>query len=397
MLAAVTPHDAGRGSTGGIIPEPGARAAQPDAALALQLASLWEELLGGGAVGAQDDFFARGGGSLTALRLVREVEARLGLTLPLEVFLEHATLARMVAALASEARSARDGLLCLRPGRVGTPLTLIHPAGGSALCYLALARRLSWRRPVYALHEPAGLAARGLSLALRAGEYAAHLTRAHPLAAGCLAGHSFGGLVAFEAARQFHARGAAPAAVVLLDSTAPGQDGVRDEDDLVRRLADALDGADLEAADEDPTAEARLWAVLREVAGDELARAFPQRAGHVRLGDVERFCRRLRFVPEHGAIGYVELRAFLISLRAALRSARAYAPEPYAGRVVLLQADEASALRKRAQVRRWRELAPDLEVHPVPGHHLDLLGEPHVEALAARLVTLLDALDGSAA
>lgn len=395
MLAAVTPLDERRPAAGRIIPEPLAPGeAPPDSPLALQLASLWEELLGAGPPGLHDDFFARGGSSLTALRLVREVQARLGRVLPLEVFLEHATLGRMIEALERGAPPVQSGLLSLRPGRDGTPLALFHPAGGSALCYLDLARRLPWRRPVQAVHEPPGLAERAPSLVERASAYAALLERARPQAAWCLAGHSFGGLVAFEVARRLERP---PAAVVLIDATAPGQGGWRDEDDFVARLADALEGADLDAESDDAGAEQRLWSALRDVAGDELARVEPQRAGRARLGDVERFCRRLRFVPQRGALGYRELRAFLRSLRAALRSARAYVAEPYAGRVVLLQAAAASASWRRDQARRWRDLAPRLEQREIPGRHLDLLGEPHVASLAARLFELLGELDGAVA
>ncbi len=398
MLAAVTQESADRDATAGIIPDPAARGdgvrGWPDTPLALQLASLWEELLGGGPVRLEDDFFARGGGSLGALRLAREAEERLGLELPLDAFLEGATLARLVAALGRARPVADDGLVCLRPGRAGVPLLLVHPAGGSALCYLALARQLAWSRPIYALREPLALAARGPSLVERASAYVSLLEGLRPGAQWCLAGHSFGGLVAFEAARQLAARGASPRAVVLIDATAPGQAGVRDEDALVRRLADALEGADLDASGADPRAEARLWETLREVAAVEGPRLAPG-ARRVRLGDLERFCRRLGFVPERGALDYSELRGLLLALRAALRSARDYAPGPYAGRVLLLQAEQAPAGWHDAQARRWRRLAPRLETRSIPGHHLDLLGEPHVAALAACLGQLLDALDGA--
>ncbi len=39
----------------------------------------------------------------------------------------------------------------------------------------------------------------------------------------------------------------------------------------------------------------------------------------------------------------------------------------------------------------WRALAAGLEVHTVPGDHITMLAEPHVQVLAERLNACLDA------
>jgi hypothetical protein len=49
-----------------------------EALLELRLAALWEELLGVGPVGPDDDFFALGGSSLLAGRLVLRIAADFG-------------------------------------------------------------------------------------------------------------------------------------------------------------------------------------------------------------------------------------------------------------------------------------------------------------------------------
>ena len=58
-------------------------AAAPRAGVEAQLAALWAALLARPAIGRDDNFFALGGDSLLATRLVDQVRERLGLDLPL--------------------------------------------------------------------------------------------------------------------------------------------------------------------------------------------------------------------------------------------------------------------------------------------------------------------------
>lgn len=66
-----------------------------------EIASLWQELLSVGAVGATDDFFLLGGHSLLAGRMVQRIKAAFGVTVPMsEIFLDPtvAGIARSVSA-----------------------------------------------------------------------------------------------------------------------------------------------------------------------------------------------------------------------------------------------------------------------------------------------------------
>ncbi|ADB50870.1 non-ribosomal peptide synthetase [Conexibacter woesei] len=63
------------------------------------LAEIWSELLGVGAVGRDDDFYALGGHSLTAMQVVNRIGARWGVAPPVRVVLEHPTIAALAKAL----------------------------------------------------------------------------------------------------------------------------------------------------------------------------------------------------------------------------------------------------------------------------------------------------------
>jgi thioesterase domain-containing protein/acyl carrier protein len=379
ILAAVA-RDTREDGGARIIPQPRAARDALDSPRLLLVASLFEELLGRAPVDAGDDFFALGGDSFRALRLVDALRARAGLSLPPRAFLEDASVAGLARALAAIASPSPGKVVCLRPGHPpAVPLALVHPPGGSILGYVELARRLPLAHPVFALGEPEDMRAGEPTVETRASIYRERLGAARPETCWRLGGHSFGGLVAFEMARQEARRGQAPPPVLLFDTAAPGAAGTRDEPPFVRALADALAEADL--GDDPPhEAEARLWRRLAELAGEPSGR----------LGNLERLCRRLRFAPVGtGAFGYAELRAFLRALRAAFSSARRYAPGPYAGRVLLFQAQAAEAAWRGRQIESWRGLAPALEVHPVPGDHLDLLAGPHVATLAETVARAL--------
>jgi acyl carrier protein len=86
----------------------GARAIEaPTNPVEQQLADLWAELLGVPAVGRSDDFFALGGHSLNAVRMLGRVRKQLGVDLPLATLFEGPT----VRALAAKVAEKRPELL----------------------------------------------------------------------------------------------------------------------------------------------------------------------------------------------------------------------------------------------------------------------------------------------
>jgi len=76
------------------------------------------------------------------------------------------------------------------------------------------------------------------------------------------------------------------------------------------------------------------------------------------------------------------------------RAMRDYAPQPYAGDVWLFRTDEA----RFGHDFGWRRLVGgDLHVEAIEGRHVDVLKEPHVRGLGAKLSAALDAVRAGAA
>jgi thioesterase domain-containing protein len=106
---------------------------------------------------------------------------------------------------------------------VHQPLWLFHPIGGNVFCYLELARQLDPSRPVKAFQAP-GLDSDGeaeVTVQAMAKRYKKVLQEHQPEGPYLLGGWCFGGVIAFEVARQLRDLGAEVDAVILVDTRAP--------------------------------------------------------------------------------------------------------------------------------------------------------------------------------
>jgi amino acid adenylation domain-containing protein/FkbM family methyltransferase len=200
-------------------PDPAPRAAaavEPRDDLEVLLLRRFEEILDQSGIGVTDDFFSRGGSSLSAARLALAVRAELGHDLPLHLLFQHPTV-RELADVLRVVPAAGDGPSLVRmsdgPGG-GRPLFLVHPVGGSVLCYRELAGLLGATTPVYAIPASDLLG----DIPALARHYLPLVTDAQPDGPVRLGGWSFGGVVAAELATLLRATGREVELVVLIDA-----------------------------------------------------------------------------------------------------------------------------------------------------------------------------------
>ena len=352
-------------------PDPGhsADTIAPRDALELRLARLWEELLGVERVGVRDDFFALGGHSLLALRLVTRIAAELGVRISAAAVFRQRTVEELAQAL--RLGLPWSPLVPLQSGGSRPPLFCVHPQGGLAIGYAALARELGADQPFYGLQaigmekgqEPLG------SIPAMAAMYVEAIRQMLPDGPYLLCGYSYGGRVAYEMAQLLCRQGARVSLLALLDSASPALDeATADEVDDATLLCNLLP-TDLGMSAED----------LRRLDAEE------------RLDTLVAIAHQRGLVPpDFDAEG---LRRFLRVYKSNIVAGCSYRLAPYPGRITLLQSEERAALAEQDPEKGWCKLALNgCELHIVPGTHMTLMQPPAVTTLAERLRECLSKL-----
>ncbi|MFC4054364.1 type I polyketide synthase [Actinomadura syzygii] len=370
LAEASTPVAAANAESGYVMPR--------DAAERLAV-RVFEDVLGLDRVSVTADFFADlGGGDHQADRVVALVTAEIGGEVTRgELF--GAPTAENVAEYirAADEEAARQTVRPLRPSGTRRPIFVAHPAGGTTACYRQLVDLLGADQPVYGLERFEDAP----PVEERAARYVRHLLEAQPAGAFRLGGWSFGGVLAYEAARQLRARGREVEFVALFDAGLPLP--VADESDtLARRFAAFAD-------------------YVNETYGLAVSLTYEELSG---LSEEAQFALVMeRAAPLVDHIPPAALTHQLTSHQDT-RSLEAYRPGPYDGRVILYHAPEETpwAVRDARYVldgtNGFGEFCADLEIVPIPGaHHLNLLDPPGVGALAAHLEARLAGRRESAA
>jgi len=191
------------------------------------LAKIWCEVLGLKQVGVHDNFFDLGGHSLLAMRLVSQIKRDLKFGLPVRTLFRHPTIEELAKALsAQQTKGRKPELIQLQAGNAGPELFFLIDEGSLGLFKLAhfMGEGPTLYASVVPLPESALRAAAKKQFAALprmedlAAEHAA-LIRSHQMTGPLLlAGHCFGGMLAFEVAHQLQRAGQPVEAVLMLDT-----------------------------------------------------------------------------------------------------------------------------------------------------------------------------------
>ena len=198
-----------------------------------QLAAIWCEVIGLPKIGIWDNFFAAGGHSLLAVRIMARMEKQFQHKFPLSLLFRAQNIADLgeIVQRRLDVQSGSPVILIKAAQLPETfeqlpPLFLIHPGGGGLLCYQALADALAERGPARAIY---GLQCPGLESdepVLRciedmAASYIQAIQKVYPQGPYLLAGQSLGGNIAWEMAQQLREEGKTVSLLCLIDSYVP--------------------------------------------------------------------------------------------------------------------------------------------------------------------------------
>jgi amino acid adenylation domain-containing protein len=405
----------------------------PRDSLELELAHVWEHVLDVRPVGVTDNFFDLGGHSLSAVQLMDEIERKFGQRLAPARLFEAPTIERLAGILRSDTSISDSIVVPIRPEGSKPPFFCVHPAPGTVFCYAPIAQHMDADRPFYGLQAPAinGVGRVFDTIEETATCYIEAMRSVRPEGPYHIGGHSSGGAIAFEMARQLEREGHEVGVVVLMDSFAP----------LPAPRSDVLYGLLLEFADE------AMWlaSVLMMV---EYFFATPISLRYRELRKLDRDAQYAAVLAELKRVGFLApsagpgaIHGLVENCRAGMEASMRYCPEPYAGRVAylytsgyfavipedsfipsvrqlwqMLKRDWRTIVRGTPQLirdmvitsarsgllRRWmtdRTLGwkpyarGPIDMLPVPGNHISMLADPDAAGVAAQIQRCLDAWD----
>jgi thioesterase domain-containing protein/acyl carrier protein len=307
-----------------------------------RILALFEEVLEVRDFGVTDDFFEWGGDSLKAVALMTRVLEVTGIRLPAAVILNAPTVEALTLQVAQGDPGQVMAVWLRKTGDL-EPLVCLPGLAADPLWMLPLMSALDPRQPLLGLSFVGLKPPIDISTASSRG--VAELRAAQPRGPYFLLGHSLGGVLAFEMARELAGRGEEVAFVGLLDTRVPGAPRPRG----FGRSAPARG----------------LWGLTKAML----------REGKARLRGV---LVAAGLWPRAGV-------PFVPGFRQALERHRI---EPCGLAVTLFRArDEANRVDTAGD---WAALARGgVDVVDIPGHHFNMLGGAHAEALGALIAAAL--------
>ena len=330
------------------------------------IATVLSEVMGH-AVGATDDLFDLGISSLQAVQALWRLNAAFAVELPIDLLYHTRTVQGLAAridggvALSGEVFEVVD----LAPG-AEPPVFWLPPAYGLSLAYRPIVEALPGRatlaldlpQPPKIGGQPATVEALGTA-ALRA------IRARQPQGPVTLVGWSFGGVLAYEVARQLGSDGVS--CLVVLDSAAPGTDF-------------AFGAGDAEIVAQAARRVGHMFGLPITLELDSLAGLSPQELGTHLLDALASYGLPITEELRRQLMKHVEIR------EGCMAAWRAYAPGTWAGPAWVVRATGSAA----DWTAGWDALLTGpLTRREVPGSHVGMLDEPHSSALVAVLKELL--------
>ncbi|MFI3157992.1 MAG: amino acid adenylation domain-containing protein [Methylococcaceae bacterium] len=317
-----------------------------------KLVDIWQDLLSLENIGIQDNFFDLGGHSLLAVKIVADINKLFEANLPLGAIYQYPTIEELGIILSSDNRKTSwYSLVPIQTQGSRPPLFAVH-----TISLLDLPRHLGKDQPLYFLRY--GMAAENSdhpidlpALEELAGHYINELQQVQPQGPYYLTGFSFGGVIAYEMARQLLANGHRVGLVALLDTYLEWEKQLQPLPRIIYKFF----------------------------------RQSPKRL----LARVKSKITDLAIPYKYGTGFWPHVYTYPPSL--ACRNS--YQPKSYNGRVTLFQGlkQESLFFSYALPENAWKKLLGDkLEVQPVSGDHFEICNEPHVEILAEKLTACMD-------
>lgn len=355
---------------------------KPKTELESQLAQIWESVLGIPSIGVNDNFFDLGGHSLLAVRLWAKIEQVTHQELPLSTLFQAPTVQQLAARLQrSEAEPLPHcpSLIVMQPGEIDAPqipLFCIHILGRGLKFYRPMLHYLDPQQTIYGLStNMTGEPLPSDRVEDLAAHYLKQMQLIQPHGPYLLVGISFGGMVAFEIAQQLLDQGEQVGFLGLLDTYTPRAGKSIALKGQMKEHGRSLKKLGLRY----------LWKKIQEKVIGQMRFGADILSNLYRRALIKLLRATRQSLPE-------ALQDFTYQ-KQSYQLAKNYRLRLYPGQATLFKAlDEqiGGVSLKIDPTMGWGEIIQGgLEIHRIPGTHLNMLQEPQVQVLAEKLQACL--------
>jgi len=360
---------------------------EPRDVIEFRLVRIWEDVLQVRPISLTDNFFELGGHSMLAVRLMSQIFKQFGKELDIATLFHYPTVGDLAIALRRETNGLEQtSVVAIQPQGTKPPFFCVHPSGGAVFRYNNLVRRLGPDYPFYVhtiefdLNE-----ADAVTVEAVAAGYVADLQAIRPEGPYLLGGWSTGGVVALEMAQQLRRQGHCVPLLAVIDS----------------HLASAERRAKAREQKIELTDDHIIKATM-QVLGLPLTERFAQWTQEEQITYLLANAKDMNFLP--GDVVFEQVRRIYQTIVVYSHIASRYTPQNYPQRIDYFKADYEPNFTNLTdeEIQRvsgkldqlmdpWYEIAQGgMEIHLVPGNHIQIMDEPNVQVLAATLRQCID-------
>ena len=342
------------------------------------VADIWTTFLGIEKVGIHDNFFELGGHSLIAVKVMARIEKNTGKRLPLAVLFENSTVEKLSLMLEMDGKTITwDSLVPIKPTGNKVPIYIVHGAGLNVLLFNTLAKHMDADQPVY------GLQAKGLNgvdeplsrMEDIAAHYVSSIMAQNPTGPYALAGYSFGGIIAYEMARQFEALNKEVRMLAMFDTYA--------------YRTPYYDPWPVKYTKRGLYFGRKVWHSM--LFKDGFKKTIENRAKAIERGAI-RLMWKLKFGSEQQQTGFFGYSNKIDEMNNLAQ--RHYKIQPYDIAIELFRAETRSFYVDDYEYMGWKPYAlKGVNIYNVPGEHNTLFKEPNDKRFAEILQACLDKIN----
>jgi thioesterase domain-containing protein/acyl carrier protein len=336
--------------------------------------TIWKESLNREKIDVFSNFFEIGGHSLIAVRVMNKIEQKTGKKLPLSALFEHSTIEQLAKLLNTDSEISSDCLVPIKPEGTKVPIFIIHGAGLNVLNFVSLCKHFDKDQPVYGLQGtgPDGYDKWYESIEEMAAHYIDAIVKVNPKGPYAIAGFSFGGVVAFEMARQLKEQGKTVSIVALLDSYVDSS--YYYETYKQKKLVRYFDRTH------------RMFDFLKEMLLSW--KVFKMRINAKKEHILKIYLGKKDKMTEQEALA---LEQFIEADRMVQKIVDRYHLKPQNFEVDLFRSKDDTNYKLDPTHLGWEKAAlKGITIHNIPGNHLEIVAPPNDKVLARMLQEILD-------